>query len=200
MIKKYNILTKVDGNGGKISGQNDEVYETVTYYGNSKKDIVITPDYGYKISSIKVNDIDIQFTPNADGTYTLDKFTNVVDNKSIVVKFERKDAVVIVNYILEDGSKLEESTIINGKVGDNYEVQNKEFYGYELKQNSDNVSGTMKEEPTVVTYTYSLIKGNLSLKNIDNSDGSKILSGAKFKLEKLKEDGSIDETFVTIEK
>lgn len=58
----------------------------------------------------------------------------------------------------------------------------------------------MKEEPTVVTYTYSLIKGNLSLKNIDNSDGSKILSGAKFKLEKLKEDGSIDETFVTIEK
>lgn len=200
VIKKYNILTKVDGNGGKISGQNDEVYETVTYYGNSKKDIVITPDYGYKISSIKVNDIDIQFTPNADGTYTLDKFTNVVDNKSIVVKFERKDAVVIVNYILEDGSKLEESTIINGKVGDNYEAQNKEFYGYELKQNSDNVSGTMKEEPTVVTYTYSLIKGNLSLKNIDNSDGSKILSGAKFKLEKLKEDGSIDETFVTIEK
>ena len=59
VIKKYNILTKVDGNGGKISGQNDEVYETVTYYGNSKKDIVITPDYGYKISSIKVNDIDI---------------------------------------------------------------------------------------------------------------------------------------------
>lgn len=200
VIKKYNILTKVDGDGGKISGQNDEVYETVTYYGNSKKDIVITPDYGYKISSIKVNDIDIQFTPNDDGTYTLDKFTNVEDNKSIVVKFERKDAVVIVNYILEDGSKLEESTIINGKVGDNYEAQNKEFYGYELKQNSDNVSGTMKEEPTVVTYTYSLIKGKLSLKNIDNSDGSKILSGAKFKLEKLKEDGSIDETFVTIEK
>lgn len=200
VIKKYNISTKVDGDGGKISGQNDEMFETVTYYGNSKKDIVITPDYGYKISNIKINGNDIQFTPNDDGTYTLDKFTNVVDNKSVIVKFERKDATVIVNYVLEDGTKLEESTIINGKVGDNYETENKEFYGYELKQSSDNISGIMKEEPLVVTYTYSLIKGNLSLKNIDNSDSSKILSGAKFKLEKLKEDGSIDETFVTIEK
>lgn len=48
--------TKVNGEGSAISGQDDTVYKKIAYGENSAKDIVITPDYGYKISTITVND------------------------------------------------------------------------------------------------------------------------------------------------
>ena len=45
----YDITTTVNGVGGKITGQDEGVIETVAHGGNSTKDIVVTPDNGYEI-------------------------------------------------------------------------------------------------------------------------------------------------------
>ena len=66
-IKKYKITTEVNGNGGTISGENEEVYEEVLYGGDAKKDIEIKPEEGYKISKntrsrvITINGEEIEF-------------------------------------------------------------------------------------------------------------------------------------------
>lgn len=199
-IKSYDITTKVEGIGGKISGQDETPYEVVTYYGTNKKDIKITPDYGYKISNIKVNGDKIDFTPNQDGTYTLDKFVNVKENKDIVVIFEKKDTRVVVRYVTGEDEDLVPQEVIEGKVGDNYSSSAKEFDEYDLKLTPDNENGTMTEEPIVVKYEYSLVKGSITIKLVDKDDETKVLSGAKFKIEKLNEDGSVDDAFTVIEK
>lgn len=198
-IKSYDITTRIEGNGGKISGQDETPYEVVTYYGTNKKDIKVTPDYGYKISSITINGDNIEFTPNQDGTYTLDRFANVTENKDIVVTFEKRDTRVVVRHVTDNGQDLIPQEVIKGKVGDNYSSSAKEFNDYDLKLIPDNANGTMTEEPIVVKYEYSLVKGSITIKLVDKDDETKVLSGAKFKIEKLNEDGSIDETFIVIE-
>src|SRR5699024_4695400 len=70
----YDITTTVNGVGGKITGQDEGVIETVAHGGNSTKDIVVTPDNGYEILAVKVNGERIPFTTDENGIATLDKF------------------------------------------------------------------------------------------------------------------------------
>ncbi len=162
----YNITTEVKGEGGNISGENDEIYETVDKGGTNKKDIIISPNVGYRVSKITVNGEEIEFTPAEDGTVKLSKFTNMSEDKHIVVEFERIPAKVIVRYYIEgttdrvplqDGGIAQDVTQ-NGLLGDNYSttalqnVSNK----YELVETPANASGTMNSETTVVIYYYRL--------------------------------------------
>ena len=83
------ITTAVNGTGGTISGQNQTPYETVNFGGTSTLPIVATPSSGYFVSTIEVNGVPIAFTPAADGTVTLAQFTNMTENKHVVVTFEQ---------------------------------------------------------------------------------------------------------------
>ena len=170
-IKTYDITTRVDGIGGTISGAGQTPYEKVVHGENSKYPIVITPDEGYIIKSIKINDEDIEFEPELDGSYTLDAFLNVKENKEIVVTFENTIGKVDVNHYLytkDDG--LTDLTIadtehLKGTIGEDYEtspktdleyvlITNEEYYNAKGEPLPDNVVGTDSYIPENSTGTY----------------------------------------------
>ena len=99
--KEYRITTEVEGTGGSISGEDENPYEVVEYGENSTKEIIATPEYGYKVSSIEVNGETIKFTENVDHTVELDKFVNMLEDKHVVVRFERIEGEVIVHHYIE---------------------------------------------------------------------------------------------------
>lgn len=86
-MERYNITTSVNGVGGTITGQNDELVETVKYGEDSTKEIVVIPNKGYEILSIIVNGEKISFTPDENGAVTLEKFTNVTEDINIIAEF-----------------------------------------------------------------------------------------------------------------
>ncbi len=89
--KTHKITTEVKGIGGHITGEGQEKYEEVKHLNNSTKDIVVTPDEGYHIKSITINENEVEFTENEDGTYMLPKFERMTEDKHIVVEFEKTE-------------------------------------------------------------------------------------------------------------
>ena len=101
----YQITTEA-GEGGTISGSDQNPYETVRHGENSVKDIVITPNPNYEIKTIYVNDEPIEI-PEAgeNGVVTLDKFTNVTENKHIEVTYALTSnkftiSKMLLNYLM----------------------------------------------------------------------------------------------------
>ena len=193
-IKKYNITTEVVGVGGTISGQNDTVYEEVSYGGENKKEVVITPEEGYKISSIKINGEEIEFIQSGE-EYVLEKFVDVREDKHIEVEFEKEATSVVVKHVDEEGNNLVEPETIEGKVGDEYETKAKEFEEYEVKEVIGNETGEMTVEQITVTYVYKKVEGSIEITKVDKKDNSKLIEGATFRVEKLNENGEVDEEF-----
>ena len=193
-IKKYKITTEVIGTGGIISGQNDTVYEEVSYGGENKKEVVITPEEGYKISSIKINGEEIEFIQSGE-EYVLEKFVDVREDKHIEVEFEKEATSVIVKHVDEEGNNLVEPETIEGKVGDEYQTQAKDFEEYEVKEIIGNEKGQMTAEQITVTYVYKKVEGSIEITKVDKKDNSKLIEGATFRVEKLNENGEIDEKF-----
>ncbi len=154
----YQITTKVEGTGGTITGENEEPFEQVKYTEDSKKDIIITPKEGYEVSSITVNGKEIDFIRNDDATVVLDKFTNIQEDKQVIVKFTANPAQVIVHhYILNTKVSLAPDEIIRGEVDKAYETTPKENidnYEVEISKLPQNAKGTMTAEPIEVFYYY----------------------------------------------
>ena len=187
----YRIKTKVathtetdsNGNeievqGGTISGNGLGYYEEVKYKEDSTKDIIITPDEGYKVASITVNGQDFGFTLNEDGkTVTLSKFLEVLENKEVEVAFEKVETSVLVHHYLWNETnglttnRIADDEFISGKVGESYTTSPKVGLGnYELVTNAnilgetaenpedyyipENAIGTFADEQTEVNYYY----------------------------------------------
>ena len=193
-IKKYKITTEVNGNGGTISGENEEVYEEVLYGGDAKKDIEIIPEEGYKISKITINGEEIEFEEKEGETLKIN-LTDVKEDKHIVVEFESIATSVLVKHVDEEGNNLANEETITGKVGDTYKTQAKEFEEYELKEVIGNETGEMTKEQIVVTYVYSKVIGSVEVTKVDREDNSKVIEGATFKIEKLDAEGNVDNSF-----
>ena len=112
-IKEFKITTDVNEangtRGGSISGEDEASYETVKYGDNSTKQIIMTPDENYEIIGITVNGEEWQFTANADGTYTMPQFTNMTEDKHIVVTYALKSNKITINKVdsADNSKKLE---------------------------------------------------------------------------------------------
>ena len=119
---------------------------------------------------------------------------------NINVGFTRTATSIIVKHITEEGEKLEEDNIIDGKVGDEYTTTQNEYENYEVKIIPENAKGQMRSEQIEVVYVYSLVKGKITITKVDDIDNNKVLSDATFKVEKLTEENTIDVTFIPIEK
>ena len=156
--KQYKITTKVDGEGGNISGENEDPYENVIYMDDSTKDIIITPSDGYGVDKVTINGEEVRFVEQEDGTVLLDKFTEVDEDKEVVVSFKKLTSVVVHYYLEGTEEKLSEDVIIEGKVDDEYEtiVADDIPSKYELVEIPENATGTMTEDEIVVTYYYKL--------------------------------------------
>ncbi len=159
-FKEYEITTEVKlhdetdigGNvesvkGGKISGENQNPYETVIINENSENDIIAEADEGYQIISLTIQSLDeeknvikeeklnleelIKNSPEEENQkylkkYTFDKFTNVTSDKHVIVEFIKIQGKVIVHHYikdtenhvpLQDGTPSEDE-IKTGAVGD----------------------------------------------------------------------------------
>ena len=173
----YNITTKVEGTGGNISGEGEAVYESVDKGGTNTKDIVISPNEGYRVDTIKVNGSPIEFTEEANHSVILSKFTNMQENKEVVVTFKKVETSVLVHHYKENTTEqLSKDVTINGKVGDDYttQVATDIPQNYELVTTPAYASGTMTEEQIVVTYYYRLKTPNITNQIINKTGTDRI--------------------------
>ena len=157
--KVLKITTKVLGDGGSISGQDEDIYEEVNYEEDSTKDIIIVPEEKYFIKAITINGEEYEFTEEADGTYTMPQFTNMTEDKEVVVVFEKMPTQVVVHHYIENTTeKLSEDVIITGKIDDEYSTEVAEDISrrYELVSEPENKEGIMTQEPIEVIYYYKL--------------------------------------------
>ena len=98
------------------------------------------------------------------------------DNNIIKIYYIRKDAKVIVKYLEKDTNEvLDESAnyIINGKVFDEYETEQKEFEGYTFVESTNNTIGTMTENEIEVIYYYKK-QATVKVEYIDKQTGEKL--------------------------
>ena len=167
---QFNITTKVEGTGGNISGEGEDVYESVDKGQDSKKDIVATPDKGFRVDTITVNGELIQFTEEEDHSVILDKFINMQEDKEVVVTFKDVRTSVLVHHYKENTTeKLSEDVLINGEIGDNYttQVASDIPVNYEvINATPEKYTGTMTQEQIVVTYYYNLKEPTITSQNI----------------------------------
>ena len=174
---------EVDVKGGSISGENENPYETVIYGEDSQKDIIATPDENYQVKEILVNGEPIEFTPETDGTVKLNKFIDMIEDKNVVVEFEKIPAQVIVHYYIENttdkvplaGGGTAQDVQQTGVVGDIYASKPADNVdpAYELVATPENASGNMTKDTIVVTYYYRLKDTSVLVHHyIMNSDGT----------------------------
>ena len=151
--------------GGTISGYDLEYYEELASNADSTKDIIVTPDQGYKIKEIKLNDTviyDADHTTSdlytvTDGVVTFNKFNNVIEDKTITVEFEGIGSVVKVHHIITEVGKpdVEYKTVeIRGRIGSRYTTEEIEIEGYTLYATSLNTTGEIAEDEIDVYYNY----------------------------------------------
>ena len=163
---QYNITTKVEGIGGNISGEGKTPYESVNKGENSVKDLIITPNEGYIVERITVNGESISFNEEENHTVILNKFTNMQENKEIVVIFKEIGTRVLVHHYKENttekvpsknGGEVEDE-VIEGKIGESYSTNASSniAQNYELVAEPANKNGTMTKSQIVVTYYYRL--------------------------------------------
>ncbi len=165
----FKITTRVDGTGGTISGSGQNPYETVEAGKNSTKDITITPNSGYQIKSITINGKTQQLPTNVKNPYSLNKFTNMYEDKEVVVQFEPiPKATGIVNYYLKGTEqKIKESkNLTNLTIGSNLSAEtykeNIQHYTYDsaipssITVNEESRKNVLNLYYTLTPYEYSV--------------------------------------------
>ena len=169
---QFNINTKVDGTGGNITGEDEDIYESVDKGQDSKKDIVATPSEGYRVNTITVNGEPIEFEEESDHTVILNKFINMQEDKEVVVTFKDVRTSVLVHHYKEGTTdKLSEDVLINGEIGDSYKTEAASDIpkNYEVVSTEGDTTGEMKENQIVVTYFYNLKEPSITTQNISKT-------------------------------
>ena len=177
---------EIEVSGGKITGQDENPYETVIYGENSKKDIVAIPDENYQVKQILINGEAIEFEAEDDGSVILNKFTQMTEDKNVVVEFEKIPAKVIVHYyiegttnkvLLQDGTEAQDITQ-NGVVGDMYATKSLSnvHSNYELVAEPSNASGIMQKNTIEVIYYYKLKATNVLVHHYKEGTTEKVPS------------------------
>lgn len=147
----------IDGEEGTFGGVNyskDGIryVEKVTYGENSTKQITITPDSGYVISYITINNVEYKnFTTNEDGTVTIPIFENVTEDIHVAVEFSNTISSLEVNHYLwttEGGTtttQVADSEYYTGDVGSTYTTAPKTDLDYEIITNGDYYGDNLPE-------------------------------------------------------
>ena len=165
--KKYAIIGKSAYGGGNITdvGQYDydgKKIEDVEIYSDSKKDIKITPNTGFKIVRVTINNEEIPLKLNSDGSMDLPKFENVTEDKVIEAQFSNTISYVRVNHYKKDtNEKIADTEVLIGNYNVNYATTPVIVEGYELERNiagefvkPTNATGTFTTDDIEVNYYY----------------------------------------------
>ena len=175
-------VAQTDYNGKKL--------EDVEIYSDSKKDIKITPDTGFKISKVLVNGEEIPLELNSDGSMDLPKFKNVTEDKFIEAQFSNTISYVRVNHYKKDtNEKIADSEILTGNYNSDYSTEPAIVSGYELEKDTsgnfvkpENASGQFKTTDIEVNYYYQPKQVDV-ITSYELENGTKIIPDNKQKVE-----------------
>lgn len=168
-----------NGNNVIYNGDSPDVVENVKYGDTSVNDIIITPNSGYGIESIKINGEDANYTVNPDGSVILDKISEVNENKIINVKFKKATSKVIVHHYLENTTdRIAGDVIQNGNINDTYTTVPSTNDEYTLITDTNgkivipnNYQGIYTSEPIEVIYYYKKANAKLRINYfLENTD------------------------------
>ena len=165
--KEFKITTDVKEidniKGGSISGEDENPYEKVKYGDTSTNEIKMIPDENYEIIGMTVNGEDYQFIPNEDGSYTMPAFTNMTEDKHIVVTYSLKDNKITLNKVDKNTKeKLQGAIFKLDQIEERSEPNNSEIIG-ELTDNGqeytkinlgDEITGKLGELTNNGTYYF----------------------------------------------
>lgn len=204
-----NEKAEVQVEGGTITGDYNEKYpeqnsikyiETVKQNENSTQTIIAKPDENYTVKQIKlqstndsgiktetiiygkdaVDNAEINATKDDNGNVTLTTFTNVTENKHIIVEFEPTMGTVIIHHYIEgtgeeynntavkvpskDGNVVE-NEVKNDYVGEVYSTKESNNVAniYELKSVSGKISGKYTNDEINIYYYYNYRAYNYSI-------------------------------------
>ncbi len=166
-INKYKITTDVEEingvKGGTITGEDENPFETVDYGKSNTKEIKMVPDENYAIVQIKINGIAQNFTVSDDGSYTIPAgfFTEMKENKHIVVKYMSKHTKLVINKVdkFDSNKKLKGAKFKIEQIEEKYKVENQISdsvitqgeYGFDKTGESKYVSNNKGKDNTVAT-------------------------------------------------
>ena len=192
--RKYAIKGK-PAYGGSITDVAQTDYsgkkiEDVEIYSDSKKDIKITPNTGFKISKVLVNREEIPLKLNPDGSMDLPKFKNVTEDKVIEAQFSNTISYVRVNHYKKDtNEKIANSEILTGNYNSNYVTTPVIVEGYELERNvagefvkPTNATGTFTTNDIEVNYYYQPKQVDVTT-SYELENGTKIIPDSTQKVE-----------------
>ena len=192
--RRYSIKGK-PSYGGNITdvGQYDyagKKLEDVEIYSDSKKDIKITPDTGFKIVRVMINNEEIPLNLNSDGSMDLPKFENVTEDKVIEAQFSNTISYVRVNHYKKDtNEKITDTEVLIGNHNANYATSPVIVEGYELEKNvagefvkPTNATGTFTTDDIEVNYYYQPKQVDVTT-SYELENGTKIIPDSTQKVE-----------------
>ena len=192
--KKFNIKAKYSPNGSITDISTSDVdwktLEELEINSNSNKEIKITPDAGFKITKVLVNEEEINLNINPDGSMDLPKFENITEDKFIRAEFGNNVGYVKVNHYKKDTTdKLAESETLVGNYRDNYTASPAIIKGYELERNlagdfvkPTNATGTFTTDDIEVNYYYQPKQVDV-ITSYELENGTKIIPDSTQKVE-----------------
>ena len=132
----------------------------------------IDPEYSYT-GDVYTNKINATASVNYEEETTT--FEDTDNEEDVSVEIYGNLTVEYVTY--EENNKINLADTISDEklVGTPYETEDKEFYGYTLKEVIGNKNGKYAEEDTIVTYVYEKNAGNIDDKL--TKDGTKEING-----------------------
>ena len=192
--KKYNVKAR-SSYGGNITDVTDQDYEPkkledVEIYSDSKKDIKITPNTGFKIVRVTINREEIPLNLNSDGSMDLPKFKNVTEDKLIEAQFSNTISYVRVNHYKKDtNEKIADTEVLTGNYNANYATTPVIVEGYELERNvagdfvkPTNATGTFTTDDIEVNYYYQPKQVDVTT-SYELENGTKIIPDTTQKVE-----------------
>ncbi len=192
--KKYNVKAR-PSYGGNITDVTDQDYdgkklEDVEIYSDSKKDIKITPNTGFKIVRVTINREEIPLNLNPDGSMDLPKFKNVTEDKVIQAQFSNTISYVRVNHYKKDtNEKIADTEVLTGNYNANYATTPVIVEGYELERNvagefvkPTNATGTFTTDDIEVNYYYQPKQVDVTT-SYELENGTKIIPDSTQKVE-----------------
>ena len=124
-----------------------------------------------------------EYTTNRKIIEGYDYLRSTINTEGVIIEgtqevtyyYERTKAQVIVKYQDKDGNSLTEDIVIDGKVGDEYTTEQKEFENYKFVSVTENAEGTITEETITVIYVYEKTTGKVIVQYLEK-DTNKVLA------------------------
>ena len=172
--KEFKITTDVKENdnvkGGSISGEDESSYEIVKYGDSSTKEIRMIPDENYEIVGITINGENYPYNVDSDGSFTMPAFTNMTEDKHVVVEYLLKDNKITINKVDKDTKeKLAGAKFKLEQIDERVQPDNATILGELTGNGQEYTSVNVKDE---VTGKLGELTNNGTYYFVQNADGT----------------------------